>query len=227
MAQNLRTGKASKGKDKEATSDPPKSISNFYSRLKKLFPSREQQKRFLNHSTITNTEMQTLFAMKHVIPVNWAYMIFEHMAIRDENSQELPYAFFITKILQHFKVNIVKEDPIPMEDWELTVHICNNKMKIVYNNKDKTIQYLDDEVENTLSVPQETEDMRHFMDYMAYRHYSLSTKINRLSIHTQASPVEIPAYHYPLCQPPNVPPQNFNQANPQDNFGQEYMNQDY
>lgn len=47
MSQKLRIGKASKGKEKEITFDPPKLTSNFDSRLKKLFPSRDQQKRYL------------------------------------------------------------------------------------------------------------------------------------------------------------------------------------
>lgn len=182
--------------------------------------------RFFNHSTITGTEMQILFAMKSGIPINWAYMILENMASHEENSQELPYAFFITKILQYFEVNLVKEDSVPMKDWEIIVHIYNNKMNVVYNYKDKTIWYLDDEVENPPPAPQETEDMRHVMDYMAYMHKSLSTQIINLSIHTQAPPCEISPYRYPSRQPPNALPHNFNQANPQGNFNQDYMNQD-
>lgn len=62
-------------------------------------------------------------------------MILEHTISHDENSQELTYVFFITKILQYFGVNVAKKNPMPMEDWEITVHICNNKMGIVYNFK--------------------------------------------------------------------------------------------
>lgn len=101
-----------------------------------------------------------------------------------------------------------------MEEWEIIIHLCNNKMGVVYNYKDNTLQYLDDKVENHPLVPQETEDMGHVMDYMAYMHHSLSTQINNISIHTQAPPIGIPPYHYPFRQPPNAPPQNFNQANP-------------
>lgn len=61
--------------------------------------------------------MQILCAMKHGIPVNWAYMILEHMVVHDENAKELPYEFSITNILQHFEVNLVKEDLVPMEEW--------------------------------------------------------------------------------------------------------------
>lgn len=113
--------------------------------------------------------------MKHDIPVYWAYMILKHMASHDENSQELPYAFFIIEILQCFEVNLIKEDHVLMKDSKITVHLCNNKMGVIYNYKDKTIRYIDDEVENPPSVLQETEDMRNVMDYMDHMHHSLST----------------------------------------------------
>lgn len=77
--------------------------------------------------------------MKHGILINWGYMILQDMATRDENSQELPCVFFIIKILQHFEVNLVKEDPFPMEYWELIENIYNNKISVVYKYKDKTI----------------------------------------------------------------------------------------
>lgn len=47
MAPKLKIGKSSKGKEKATSSNPPKSSSNFDSRLNKMFPSREQLKRYL------------------------------------------------------------------------------------------------------------------------------------------------------------------------------------
>lgn len=111
----------------------------IYDRLLHYFLNYIVVPRFSNHSTITGTKMQILFAMKHGVPINWDYMILEHMATYDENSQELLNVFFFTKNLQHFEVNLVKEDPIPMEDWEIIVHLCNNKMSVPYNYKDKNI----------------------------------------------------------------------------------------
>lgn len=86
--------------------------------------------RLTNHATITDTEMQILFEIKNGLPINWTFMILEHMASHDDFPQELPYRFFITKVLTHFGLNLAKETPVPMTDWELTVKICNNKMGV-------------------------------------------------------------------------------------------------
>lgn len=167
--------------------------------------------------------------MKHGIPINWTYMILEHIASHDQNSEELPYTFFITKILQYLKVNLVKKDPMPMEYWEIIVHICYNKMSVVYNYKENTIRYLDDEVEKSSSSVSTTSsrDWRHetCFWFMAYIHHSISTKITNLYVHTQVPPSEISPYQYPSRQPQNAPPNNFNQIYPQDNFDQDFMNQ--
>lgn len=94
--------------------------------------------------------MKVLFAVKNGLPINWTFMILEHMASHDEFASELPYSFFINNILTHFGVNLVKVILVPMTDWELTMKICNKKMGVEYNFRIKTIKYIDDEIENTL-----------------------------------------------------------------------------
>lgn len=46
--------------------------------------------RSINHSTITDTVVQILFVIKNGLPINWAFMILEHVGSHDEFALELP-----------------------------------------------------------------------------------------------------------------------------------------
>lgn len=61
--------------------------------------------------------MQILFSIKNGLPINWAYMILEHMASHDEFGPELLCSFFITNIPIHYGVKLTKEIHVPMTDW--------------------------------------------------------------------------------------------------------------
>ncbi|KAF1870540.1 hypothetical protein Lal_00025672 [Lupinus albus] len=62
--------------------------------------------KFSNHSQISDIELQLMYAIKFNININWARMIMNRMwHVRDSQSL-LPYAIFITKILEHFGVSL-------------------------------------------------------------------------------------------------------------------------
>lgn len=49
--------------------------------------------KFSNFSNVTDSEMQLLYAIKHDLRVNWAYMIMHHMTSHNDFCSGLPYAY--------------------------------------------------------------------------------------------------------------------------------------
>lgn len=72
--------------------------------------------KYSNHSTMSDNEMQILYTIKNNIQVNWAYLILEHMDTYNQDTIELPYAFFVTKILEYFGVNVSNERRVTIGD---------------------------------------------------------------------------------------------------------------
>lgn len=66
---------------------------------------------YSDHSIVSNIEMKILYAIKNGIKVNWEYLILEYMFSHSKDAIELPDAFFVSKILAYFGVNISNEDP--------------------------------------------------------------------------------------------------------------------
>ncbi|KAF1888240.1 hypothetical protein Lal_00015135 [Lupinus albus] len=74
-----------------------------------------------NHSHISDIEHQLMYAIKYNIKINWVKMIMQQMwNVRDSQSM-LPYAIFITKILEHFRVSLNGEAKVA-----LNLHESNN-----------------------------------------------------------------------------------------------------
>ena len=78
------------------------SAGNFYidDRLFHYFMVYIMFPRAGNHCTVTDLEMQPIYARKKGISVNWARLIMVHMLRVDAKSKFLPYAYFITLIME-------------------------------------------------------------------------------------------------------------------------------
>ncbi|KAF1863077.1 hypothetical protein Lal_00018924 [Lupinus albus] len=88
--------------------------------------------KFSNHSQISDIELQLMYAIKFNIKINWAKMIMNQMwHVRDSQSS-LPYAIFITKILEHFSVSLDGETKVALNLHESKVDIeVVHKMRFV------------------------------------------------------------------------------------------------
>ncbi|KAF1891355.1 hypothetical protein Lal_00016987 [Lupinus albus] len=83
-------------------------------RLKHYFLSYVILPKFPNHSQISDIELQLMYAIKFNIKINWTKMIMNQMwHVRDSQSP-LPYAIFITKILEHFGVSLDGETKVAL-----------------------------------------------------------------------------------------------------------------
>ncbi|KAF1879715.1 hypothetical protein Lal_00039771 [Lupinus albus] len=75
-------------------------------RLLHYFLSYVVLPKFSNHSQISDIELQLMYAMKFNIKINWTQMIMQQMWNVRGSQSPLPYAIFITKILEHFGVSL-------------------------------------------------------------------------------------------------------------------------
>ncbi|KAF1864928.1 hypothetical protein Lal_00031894 [Lupinus albus] len=66
--------------------------------------------KFSNHSQISDIELQLMYAIKFKIKINWTKMIMNQMWHVRGSQSPLPYAIFITKILEHFGVPLEDHD---------------------------------------------------------------------------------------------------------------------
>ncbi|KAF1896058.1 hypothetical protein Lal_00042351 [Lupinus albus] len=91
--------------------------------------------KFSNHSQISDIEIQLMYAIMFNIKINWTKMIMNQMwHVRDSQSP-LPYAIFITKILEHFGVPLEGETKVALNLRESKVDIeVVHKMGFVINH---------------------------------------------------------------------------------------------
>ncbi|KAF1885952.1 hypothetical protein Lal_00018493 [Lupinus albus] len=62
--------------------------------------------KFSNHSHISDIELQLMYAIKFNIKINWTKIIMQQMCHVRGSQSPLPYAIFITKILEHIGVSL-------------------------------------------------------------------------------------------------------------------------
>ncbi|KAF1892773.1 hypothetical protein Lal_00042667 [Lupinus albus] len=79
--------------------------------------------KFSNHSQISDIELQLMFAIKYNIKINWTEMIMQQMWHVRGSQSPLPYAIFITKILEHFGVSLDGETKVALNLHESKVDI--------------------------------------------------------------------------------------------------------
>ncbi|KAF1879846.1 hypothetical protein Lal_00037349 [Lupinus albus] len=78
---------------------------------------------FSNHSQISDIELQLMYAIKFNIIINWTKMIMNQMWHVHSSQSPLPYAIFITKILEHFSVPLEGETKVALKLRESKVDI--------------------------------------------------------------------------------------------------------
>ncbi|KAF1864744.1 hypothetical protein Lal_00039913 [Lupinus albus] len=79
--------------------------------------------KFSNHSQISDIELQLLYAIKFNIKINLTKMIMNQMWHVRGSQSLLPYAIFITKILEHFGVPLEGETKVALNLRESKVDI--------------------------------------------------------------------------------------------------------
>ncbi|KAF1896114.1 hypothetical protein Lal_00042879 [Lupinus albus] len=79
--------------------------------------------KFSNHSQISDIELQLMYAIKYNIKINWTKMIMQQMWHVRGSQSSLPYAIFITKILEHFGVSLDGETKVALNLRESKVDV--------------------------------------------------------------------------------------------------------
>ncbi|KAF1898729.1 hypothetical protein Lal_00015472 [Lupinus albus] len=92
-------------------------------RLIHYFLSYVYLPKFSNHSQISDIELQLMYAIKFNIKINWTKMIMNQMWHVRGSESPLPYAIFITKILEHFGVPIEGETKVDLNLPKIKVDI--------------------------------------------------------------------------------------------------------
>ncbi|KAF1858989.1 hypothetical protein Lal_00000812 [Lupinus albus] len=79
--------------------------------------------KFSNHSQISDIELQLMYAMKFYIKINCTLMIMRQMWNVRGSQSPLPYAIFITKILEHFSVSTDGETKVALNLRESKIDV--------------------------------------------------------------------------------------------------------
>ncbi|KAF1892777.1 hypothetical protein Lal_00042671 [Lupinus albus] len=79
--------------------------------------------KFSNHSQISDIELQLKYVIKYKVKKNWAKMIMQQTCHVHGSQSPLPYAIFITKILEHFSVSLDGETKVALNIRESKVDI--------------------------------------------------------------------------------------------------------
>ncbi|KAF1893049.1 hypothetical protein Lal_00024172 [Lupinus albus] len=84
--------------------------------------------KFSNHSQISDLELQLMYVIKYNIKINWTQMIMRQIWIVRDSQSLLPYAIFITKILEHFGISLDGETKMAINLRESKIDV-----EVVYN----------------------------------------------------------------------------------------------
>ncbi|KAF1862474.1 hypothetical protein Lal_00046570 [Lupinus albus] len=87
-----------------------------------------------NHSQISDIDLQLMYVIKFNIKINWAKMIMQQMWHVRGSQSLLPYAIFITKILEHFGISLDGETKVALNIRKSKVDVeVVQKMGFVIN----------------------------------------------------------------------------------------------
>ncbi|KAF1894369.1 hypothetical protein Lal_00027128 [Lupinus albus] len=92
-------------------------------RLVHYFQSYVILPKFSNHSQISDIELQLMYDIQYNIKINWAKMIMQQLWHVRGSQSSLPYAIFITKILEHFEVSLDGETKVAFNLRESKIDI--------------------------------------------------------------------------------------------------------
>ena len=146
-----------------------------------------------NHCTVTDLELQIIYARKNGIPVNWAKLIVMHMLKVAARATFLPYAYFITRIMAAFDIDFTGFERIEMDPISTRISIKNvdSRMGVHFNAEAKTITYIGEDVVGDEGHNADEEDHevpppaaasgptnQDVMDFMTQQFASLNSNIN-------------------------------------------------
>lgn len=109
-----------------------------------------------NHCLVTDLELQVLYAVKNRIPLHWSKLILFHMSTVDLKSKYLPYAWIITRILEHYETNLSGYECLEMNtgNHRISVRNVDTRMGVIFDRENLTLRYVDDE--NAAGHPDDT-----------------------------------------------------------------------
>ncbi|KAI5396766.1 hypothetical protein KIW84_062843 [Lathyrus oleraceus] len=110
-----------------------------------------------NHCTVIDTEMQALYAIKNGITLNWSHLILHHMMTHTTKLKSLPYAWFITRIMEYFNVDFddVEYCLIDTRSHKISIKNVDNRMGCQYNPEKKLVMFIGGNNEENEETPQE------------------------------------------------------------------------
>ncbi|KAI5417299.1 hypothetical protein KIW84_042057 [Lathyrus oleraceus] len=176
--------------------EPPKdfwSAGNFFinDRLLHYFLAYVILPRNSNHCTVTDMEMQALYAIKNDIILNWSRLILHHMMTYTNKLKYLPYVWFITHIMEYFNVDFDDVEYCLMDTRSHKISIKNvdKRMGYRYNPETKSVMFIGGNNEENEKIPQEGdggEDVpppsglsnQDLFDFMTTQFSNLHTSIN-------------------------------------------------
>ena len=97
-----------------------------------------------NHCSVTDMDMQVIYAIKHDINLNWSRLILHHMLTHTHKFKFFPYAWVITRIMKHFKVdfNGVEKTLMDTKSHKFSIKTVDKRMGVVYDAASKTVSYI-------------------------------------------------------------------------------------
>ncbi|KAF1891438.1 hypothetical protein Lal_00017074 [Lupinus albus] len=114
--------------------------------------------KFSNHSQISDIELQFMYAIKYNIKINWTKTIRQKMWHVRGSQSPLPYAIFITKILEHFGVSLdgetkvahnLRESKVDVEIVHKMGFVIDHVTRRTYKHRTECHTALTDEPEPT------------------------------------------------------------------------------
>lgn len=142
--------------------EPPKdfwSAGNFFinDRLLHYFLAYVILPRNSNHCIVTDAEMQALYAIKNDISLNWSRLILHHMMTHTNKLKFLPYAWFITCIMEYFNVDFsdVEYCLMDIRSHKISIKNVDKRMGYRYNSETKAVMFIGGNNEENEEIPQE------------------------------------------------------------------------
>ncbi|CAL5201627.1 unnamed protein product [Lathyrus oleraceus] len=121
---------------------------NFFRKGRKLLVLIRKETlvpKFANFSTVSDCEMQILYAIKNNIHVNWAYVILNHLTMRTEFACGFRYAHLYTYVLNQNNLNLVGErvlEMVPPDNKITQKKVYNTKTRAKFDPITRTITYI-------------------------------------------------------------------------------------
>ncbi|KAF1862562.1 hypothetical protein Lal_00014102 [Lupinus albus] len=165
-------------------------------RLLHYFMSYVILPKFSNHSQISDIELQLMYAIKYNIKINWTQMIMQQMWHVRGTQSPLPYAIYITKILEHFSVSMdgetkgainLRESKIDIEVFHKMGFILDHVTRRTYKHRtDRQIAPTDQPEPTAPNQPEfQASSSSSFMDELVSLRGYITTRMDDIDTQNQ------------------------------------------